>query len=81
MPKRNGATTLGKHAPLYDHSSLYPALSAAAQYMTAVAGTWDICSLSQKAEILANMEQLTEDVIEVMAANLEHDKRIRRKNR
>ena len=61
-------------------SSLYPVLSAAAQSMVTTAGTWDISSHSQKAETLAYMEQLTANVIEVMAANLEQHERIKGRN-
>lgn len=64
----------------YALNSLYPVLSVVAQYTTAVAGTWDICSHSQKAEILANMEQLTAHVIEAMAENLEQSKRTPKRN-
>jgi hypothetical protein len=61
-------------------NSLYPVLSAAAQSMVTIAGTWDICSHSQKAATLAYMEQLTVNVIEVMAENLEQHKQIKGRN-
>jgi hypothetical protein len=61
-------------------SSLYLVLSAAAQSMVTTAGTWDISSHSQKAATLAYMEQLTVNVIEVMAANLEQHERIKGRN-
>ena len=54
----------------YALNYLYPVLSAVAQSIQTTAGTWDTCSVSQKAEILEAMAQLTENVIEVMAASL-----------
>lgn len=64
----------GKPGQYSKHNYLYPVLSAAAQSMTKIAGTWDICSHSQKAEILHNMEQLTAAVIEAMAESLEQQR-------
>jgi hypothetical protein len=64
----------------YERSYLYPVLSAAAQSMLKTAGTWDICSPSQKAEILEVMEQHTAAVIEAMAENLAQHKRIEERN-
>lgn len=71
---------LKKPEQFYERSYLYPVLSVAAQSMLKTAGTWDICSVSQKAEILEAMEQLTENVIEAMAANLEQQRRIEERN-
>lgn len=55
-------------------SSPYLALNAVAQFIQTIAGTWDTCSHSQKAEILATTARATEAVIEVLAENLERSK-------
>lgn len=56
------------------------ALNAVAQYIQAIAGMWDTCSHSQKAEILASMAQATEAVIVVLAENWERNKPISERN-
>ena len=63
-----------KQEQSYAPSSPYLALSAVAQYIQTIAGTWDTCSHSQKAEILEAMAHLTASVTEVLAENLERSK-------
>lgn len=71
---------LRKPEQSYALNYLYPVLSAAAQSIQTTAGTWDTCSISQKAEILEATAQLTALVTEVMAASLELDKQISERN-
>lgn len=71
---------LRKPEQSYALNYLYPVLNAVAQSIQKTAGTWDTCSISQKAEILEHMEQLTALVTEVMAASLELDKQISERN-
>lgn len=71
---RTGLNMYAKPEQSYALNYLYPVLNAAAQSIQTIAGTWDTCSVSQKAEILEATEQLTELVTEVMAASLALEK-------
>lgn len=57
-----------------EHNYPYLALNAVAQYIQTIAGTWDTCSHSQKAEILAATERVTAAVTEVLVENLERQR-------
>lgn len=58
-----------------EHNSHYLALSAVAQYIQTIAGTWDTCSLYQKAVALRTMAQHIDAVTEVLAESLAQELR------
>ena len=71
---------LRKPEALSAPNSLYLALSAGAQCIQMIAGTWDTCSHSQKVEMLELMEQVTGSVTALLVANLEQSKLISDEN-
>lgn len=73
---RTGLNMSRKPEALSAPNSLYLALSAAAQCIQTIAGTWDTCSPSQKAEMLELTEQVTASVTALLVANLAQSKLI-----
>ena len=77
---RTGLSMSRKLEQYSEPSSPYLALNAVAQFIQTIAGTWDTCSHSQKAEILEATARVTASVTEVLAENLERSKPISERN-